>query len=116
MRDYQYLLRVKRVDENGKEYVEASICNAKQVCDFVEYIVNIYDLECDVIDYYISLIDEKNVNKLHRVYFTSITTSYKYGSHYMFICKGKPKYDEEADPMYAEPLNYIDSVFYRTDH
>lgn len=43
----EYLLRVKRIYEDETEHIEASICNAKQVCDFIEYL----DLENDLIIY-----------------------------------------------------------------
>lgn len=106
----EYLLRVKRIYEDGTKHIEASICNAKQVCDFIEYL----DLENNVEDYYIALIDDKNVNRLHKVYFTSIITNYEYGSHYRFICKGKPVYVDDNPE--NEPINYIDSSYYGHDH
>jgi len=88
----KYLLRT--LSSDGR--ISVRVCNAKEVCDTLEY----SDLN-EIIQYDVKLIDEKKI-AFHRVRITSRTVDYSTGMHYLFILNSKNE--------------IIDDVQYLSDH
>lgn len=97
-------------DDKGKYVTETKPWTSQQILSWYEF----RDLE-PYTEYnfvMIEYIDKNEDYVIHPLTFASKLTNWEYGSHYVFLIKGKKVIESEVDCF----ENIVDSKFYGTDH
>ena len=111
-KNYVIIGTVKFWDDELGEYVtQTSEWKSQQLLQWYEF----RDLEPRFTEYnfvMVEYIDKNEDYVIHPLTFASKLTNWEYGSHYVFLIKGKKVIESEEECF----ENIVDSRFYGTDH